>query len=109
MPVMKTWHVAGAQSNTHRFAGFVLGEDHVTLTEREEHERSSTIYPVRTEEDQEDSTWSLALQTRVYKLPPPQKKKSGEGYIIAANKFCEVQSSTYIPKYVEIFILHLLV
>lgn len=97
MPVMKTWHVAGAQSNTHRyhvyayitsktcrcldfclsmlvqttviksftciihclitrFAGFVLGEDHVTLTEREEHERSSTIYPVRTEEDQEDST-----------------------------------------------------
>lgn len=68
------------------------------------------MYPVRTEEDQEDSTWSLALQTRVYKLPPPpSKKKSREGYIIAANKFCEVQSSTYIPKYVEIFILHLLV
>ncbi|XP_034314040.2 uncharacterized protein [Magallana gigas] len=54
MPVMKTWHVAGALSNTHRLAGFVLGEDHVTLTEREEHERSSTIYPVRTDEDPED-------------------------------------------------------
>lgn len=56
MPIMNTWRVAGALSNTHRFAGFVLGEDHVTLTEREEHARSSTIYPVSTDEDQEDST-----------------------------------------------------
>lgn len=54
MPIMNTWRIARALSNTQRFAGFVLGEDHVTVAEREEHRRSSCIYPARNDEDQED-------------------------------------------------------
>ncbi|XP_062609767.1 uncharacterized protein LOC134271577 [Saccostrea cucullata] len=42
---VNAWRMANALTNVQRFSNFVLGENHVTAAEIEEHHRSCRIYP----------------------------------------------------------------